>query len=351
MKKVFGAIFLIGIMTTILSGVGQAADKPHVIRIGCTGSNRPVPGNTFGILHQLRILEEEFKKDNIQIEWNIFKGAGPASNEALANGAVDFVTFGDLPSIIGRAQGKIKLLAIHETRRAAYTIVQPDSKAKTIADLKGKKWGVGYGGSGHLYWSKIVDKFGFKEKDFKAINFSSGDGKAAFLAKELDALNVGSDVVEYLALNQGKVIYGTDQAPELKGTAGLVVTDAFAKKYPEITYRFVKAYVRAAKIGSEPKNRDKTLALWSASGTPLSTYKAEYKDVPLALIINPVPDEYTISHLKDGIKFCKQKGIIRKEFAFEDWYDGSYLTRALKELKLEKYWPASDVNGKPTKRI
>jgi sulfonate transport system substrate-binding protein len=351
MNKIFRSLILTIIITSLLAGAGLAADKPQVIRIGCTGSNRPVPGNTFGILHQLRILEEEFKKDNIQVEWNIFKGAGPASNEALANGAVDFVTFGDLPSIIGRAQGKIKLLAIHETRRAAYTIVQPDSNAKTIADLKGKKWGVSYGTSSHLYFSRLLDKYGLKEKDFKAINFSSGDGKAAFLAKELDALNVGSDAAEFVSLGQAKILYGTDQAPELKGTAGLVVTEAFAKKYPEITYRFVKAYVRAAKIGSEPKNRDKTLKLWSASGTALSTYKAEYKDVPLSLIINPVPDEYTIDHLKDGIKFAKQKGIIRKEFAFEDWYDGSYLNRALKELKLEKYWPASDVNGKPTPRI
>jgi sulfonate transport system substrate-binding protein len=263
---------------------------------------------------------------------------------------VDFVTFGDLPSIIGRAQGKIKLLAIHETRRAAYTIVQPDSKAKTIADLKGKKWGVSYGTSSHLYFSRLLDKFGLKEKDFKAVNFTSGDGKAAFLAKELDALNVGGEVEEYVSLGQGKIIYGTNQAPELKGTAGLVVTDAFAKKYPEITYRFVKAYVRAAKLGSEPKNRDKTLNLWAATGTPLSTYKKEYENVPLALILNPIPDEYTIFHLKDGIKFSKEKGIIRKEFTFEDWYDGSYLNRALKELKLEKYWPASDVNGKPHPR-
>ena len=350
MRKIASVFLLIGIMTTLISGTALSADKPKVIRIGCTGSNRPIPGNAFGILYQLHLLEEEFKKDGIQVEWNVFKGAGPASNEALANDAVDFVTFGDLPSIIGRAQGKIKLLAIHETRRAAYTIVQPESKAKSIADLKGKKWGVSYGTSSHLYFSKLVDKFGFKESDFKPINFSSGDGKAAFLAKEIDALNVGSEVVDYLALNQGKVIYGTDKAPELKGTAGLVVTEAFAKKYPEITYRFVKTFVRAAKLGSEPANRENTLSLWAATGTPLSTYKKEYANIPLALILDPIPDEYTISHLKDGIKFSKEKGIIRKAFTFEEWYDGSYLNRALKELKLEKYWPASDINGKPTPR-
>jgi sulfonate transport system substrate-binding protein len=350
MKILARIILTLGMVATMLSGVGLAESKPTVIRIGCTGSNRPIPGNTFGILYQLRLLEEEFKKDNIKIEWNVFKGAGPASNEALANGAVDFVTFGDLPSIIGRAQGKIKLLAIHETRRAAYTIVQPDSKAKTINDLKGKKWGVGYGTSNHLYWSRLVDKFGLKEKDFKAINFSGSDGKAAFLAKEIDALNVGTDVYDYISLGQGKILYSTDQAPELKGTAGLVVTEQFAKKYPEITYRFVKTYVRAAKLGSEPKNRAKTLGLWSNTGTSLSSLKKEYNNVPLALILNPVPDEYTVSHLKDGIKFAAEKRIIRKSFDFDQWLDRSYLDRALKELKLEKYWPASDINGKPTPR-
>jgi len=350
MKTVFRALLTIGVLTTLLSGLGLAESKPKVIRIGCTGSNRPIPGNTFGILNQLGMLEAEFKKDNIKIEWNVFKGAGPASNEALANGAVDFVTFGDLPSIIGRAQGKIKFLAVHETRRAAYTIVQPDSKAKTIADLKGKKWGVSYGTAGHLYWSKLVDRAGLKEKDFKAVNFSGGDGKAAFLAKEIDALNVGTDVYDYISLGQAKVIYGTDQAPDLKGTAGLVVTEQFAKKYPEITYRFVKTYVRAAKLGSDPKNRAKTLTLWSNTGTSLSSLKKEYNKVPLALILDPVPDEYVISHLRDGIKFSKEKRIIRKDFDLNQWIDTSYLNRALKELKLEKYWPASDVNGTPTAR-
>jgi sulfonate transport system substrate-binding protein len=350
MKMLFRAILTIGILSTLLAGIGLAENKPSVIRIGATGSNRPIAGNTFGILQQLGMLEAEFKKDNIKIEWNVFKGAGPASNEALANKSVDFVTFGDLPSIIGRAQGSIKLLAIHETRRSAYTIVQPDSKAKTIADLKGKRWGIDYGTSSHLYWSRLVDRFGFKEKDFKAIEFAGGDGKAAFLAKEIDALNVGTDVYDYISLGQGKVIYGTDKAPDLMGTAGLVVTEEFAKKYPEITYRFVKTYVRAAKLASYPANRAKTLRLWSNTGTSLSAYKKNYNNVPLALIVNPVPDEYVISHLKDGVKFAKEKGVIRKEFDVDKWFDTSYLNRALKELKLEKYWPASDKNGKPTPR-
>jgi sulfonate transport system substrate-binding protein len=112
----------------------------------------------------------------------------------------------------------------------------------------------------------------------------------------------------------------------------------------------VKTYVRAAKLGSEPKNRAKTLALWSNTGSSLSSLKKEYENVPLALVLNPVPDEYVISHLKDGVKFSKQKGIIRKDFDVDKWIDTSYLNRALKELKLEKYWPASDVNGKPTPR-
>ena len=352
MKKVFAALLLIGIMTTALAGIGRAADKPATIRIGCTGSNKPIPGNVLGIVNQLGLLEEEFKKDGIKIEWNVFKGAGPASNEALANGTVDFVTFGDFPSIIGKAGGlKHKLVALNETRRSSYIVVQPDSKIAKIQDLRGKRVGLGKGGYTQLFFSRLLALHGLKEKDVKIINLQGGDAKAAFLAKQVEVIVTGSDAFDLRSLGQGKIIYSTKDSPEfLKSTAGLVVTDDFAKKYPDITKRFVKVFIRAAKIGSDEKNRGKILSLWSKSGNSLSSLKENYDGKPLNQINNPVFDEYTINHYKDAVKFCKENGIIRKAFDVDQWIDKSYQDAALKELKLERYWPKSDVNGNATKR-
>jgi sulfonate transport system substrate-binding protein len=352
MKKLSGALLLIGILTTSISGAALAADRPTAIRIGCTGSNKPIPGNILGIVFQLGMLETEFKKDGIKIEWNVFKGAGPASNEALANGTVDFVTFGDFPSIMGRAGGlKHRLVALNETRRSSYIVVQPDSKISRIEDLRGKKVGLGKGGFGQLFFSRLLALHGVNEKDVKEVNLQGGDAKAAFLAKQIEVLVTGSDALDFRSLGQGKIIYSTKDSPEfLKATAGLVVTDEFARKYPEITYRFVKTFIRAAKLASDEKNRAKTLSLWSKSGNSLSSLKEDFDGKDLKLVNNPVFDDYTIDHYKQAVKFCKENGIIRKSFDVDQWIDRSYQDRALKELKLGKYWPKSDVNGKPTPR-
>ena len=49
------------------------------------------------------LLEEEFKKDGIKIQWTFLRGAGPAVNELFANGLLDSSHLGDLPSVVGRA--------------------------------------------------------------------------------------------------------------------------------------------------------------------------------------------------------------------------------------------------------
>jgi sulfonate transport system substrate-binding protein len=54
------------------------------------------------IRHQ---LEEVFKPQGVEVQWQFFKGAGPAVNEALANRQLDFVYLGDLAAIIGKANG------------------------------------------------------------------------------------------------------------------------------------------------------------------------------------------------------------------------------------------------------
>ena len=61
------------------------ADAPSVIRIVFPGvgvGNRPVTGGSSASTMHLRgMLEEEFRKDGIQVTWSFLRGAGPATNE------------------------------------------------------------------------------------------------------------------------------------------------------------------------------------------------------------------------------------------------------------------------------
>ncbi|MFX6759751.1 TetR family transcriptional regulator, partial [Acinetobacter baumannii] len=69
--------------------------------------NRPFAGGSPAALaHAERSVEKELADlPGVKVDGSFFKGAGPAVNEAFANSQLDFALQGDLPSVIGRANG------------------------------------------------------------------------------------------------------------------------------------------------------------------------------------------------------------------------------------------------------
>ena len=134
----FTQVFISGVLLTAtwipsLQTVAAEA-KPTVIRLASplvgTG-NRPVPyGNYYATTQTLGLLEKEFQKDGIKVQWNNFKGAGPAINESYANGLVDITWLGDLPALIGKASRlDTKLIAIGGSEDNTYLAVPTGSTA------------------------------------------------------------------------------------------------------------------------------------------------------------------------------------------------------------------------------
>jgi hypothetical protein len=223
-----------------------AADAPKVIRIGLplvgTG-NRPVGGSwNFATVQIKGSLEQEFKADGIRIEWNNFKGAGPALNEAIANKLIDVFAIGDLPGIVGKASGlKTKLIAA-DNRRYAYAIAVPaDSPARSIEDLKGKKLAVFKGTAMQLGFGKFLSRHGLSEKDFKIINMDSNTATAALATKDVDALfTAPSQLYPLEDRGVAKVIYNERHDPAAandRGQAYVVATEDFEKAHPELLQR------------------------------------------------------------------------------------------------------------------
>lgn len=86
----------LGLTTLILAvfTLAAQAQNPATVRIGvATGGVGTPPrtgGSTTGIVNAQGLLEKEFERDGIQVQWIFFKGAGPAVNEALVNKQLDF---------------------------------------------------------------------------------------------------------------------------------------------------------------------------------------------------------------------------------------------------------------------
>lgn len=354
MKRFVTIAQLVLVVFLVVFSDTARADAPKVIRIGFAAvgiGNRPVVGgSSLSVVHGRGLLEEEFKRDNVKIQWSFFRGAGPAVNEAFANGLLDFALQGDLPSSIGRAGGlKTKILAGTAIRQHTYLAVPADSPITSLADLKGKKVAIFKGTNLQLAVAKILAGHGLSERDLRVINMDNATAKAALATKDIHAAFGGNDLLALRDQGIAKIIYSTKgQSPTYLRHAHLIVTEDFLNKYPDVTKRVVKVLVQAAHWVSESeKNPAPIYQLWAKSGVPFANYKEDHAGESLKVRSSPLFDEYLIGRYKSAVADAKRFGLIRSTFDVDSWIDQRFLREALKELNLEHYWPEFDVSGNP----
>ncbi len=345
---------LVALGLLLFNSPSARADAPSVIRVAYPGvgvGNRPVVGgNSATTMHLRGLLEDEFKKDGIQIEWSFLRGAGPAVNELYANGLVDFSLLGDLPSIIGRAGGlKTRVLAATGFRGNSYIFVPTGSSVQSVAELRGKKVAIFKGTNMQLSAAKILEKFGLKESDVRAINMDTATARAAMATGDVDA---AFGWTEYLSLrDQGvaRLLYHTttDDAAFYRH-ASFVGSEDFITRYPEHTKRVVKTLVLAAKwLSDQDANPAPVFQLWTRSGVTFANFKEDQGQNSLKVLSSPLLDEYFVSQYNTNIAEAKRFGLIRRTFQFEEWAEPRFLNEVLHELGLEGYWAPYGKDGKP----
>lgn len=328
-------------------------DKPAVIRIGVAATGvggRPfVGGGSFSTAHVNQYLEKEFEKDDIKVEWQFFKNAGPAVNEAYSSNHLDFAWQGDLPQLIGKAGGlKVKYILGGGRRGNLYLAARKDSTANSIEDIKGRKVGLHKGTCLQLGVARLLADHGLKEKDLKIYNMDYLTSATALGNGELE-LTFGLYNLYFLR-DQGlaKLIYtGKDDGGKYGCAGGFTVTETFAGKYPEITQRVVNTLVRAAQWTVEEPNREQVYEIWAKSGIPLQHFKEDWDGQDWKQKLSPLIDDYLVNSYRVSFEDAKKFGLVRGKFDYGAYFDRSYLDKALAELKLQGYWKEEDAAGKP----
>jgi len=332
-------------------GARAAEARPQVIRISFPGAGtggRPIVGGSFPAnSHLQRAIDEEFKADGIRVEWKHFPGAGPALNESFANGLTDFAFgHGDLPLIVGRSTGlKHKVLMSAGRGGDSYFVVPAGSTAKSLTDLKGKRIATFKGTAGQLTTYRFFERFGLSDKDFKVISLDSDSTLAALSTGDIDGTVRAPFDVE--ARGVAHRIHEILNDPYITRPSTVWVGEEFEKKYPEVVQRVVTRLVKVAQWSTLEANREKQLQLWATSGTAYVDYQKGWESTKdLRDRINPLLDDYYQASIRNSIEEAKKYKLVRRDVAFDGWLEPRYLNNALKDLKLEDYWPQQAADGK-----
>jgi sulfonate transport system substrate-binding protein len=361
-RRHFNAALAVGLAAPALIGLSSAAraadgGKPATIRIGFPGAGtggRPLPstGYTANVVFRNE-LEQEFAADGIKIEWKYYVGAGPALNEAYANGLLDFCFgHGDLPLIVGRSTGlKHKILMSSGRGGDTYFVTPATSTAKAVSDLKGKTLSVQKGTAGQLQMYRFLAKYGVTEpeKEFRIISQIRDDRVAALATGDIAGAIETPFGLE--ARGVAKRLAEVFDDPFINVPGSVWVGEAFEQKYPDLVQRIVNRLVKVAHWSTQEANRETQYQLWTRSG--VNTY-IDNKQVwgrvkDLRARINPLLDEYYVTSIQRSIEEIKKYRLTRREVAFEGWLEPKYLNNALREQKLETYWPTQDAAGKFTR--
>lgn len=160
----------------------ENAAQENTIRIGYQ-KNGPLL-----IVKELGTLEKRLKDLGLKVEWYEFQ-AGPALQEALNTGSIDFGRSGDSPPIFAQASGSdLKYVAAGKSKfQGSGILVKEDSAIQSIEDLKGKKIGFAKGSSSHYLLVKALQKAGLAYSDIEPAYLSPGDARIAFEQGDIDA--------------------------------------------------------------------------------------------------------------------------------------------------------------------
>jgi len=336
-----GLAFMFGLLTD------ANADPAKEVRIATVAYN--VNGKIgfngmAAIVEEQGWLKEELKKQGVTLTWVpvTAQSVGVTINEGFANKSIDFAGYGDLPSIILNSGGIETRLVVPGGRgNNVYLVVPPNSTAKTLADLKGKRIALHRGRPWEIAFARYVAASGFKFSDFKISNLNPGAGAAALAAGNVDAFVTLSDAYQLEDKKVGKIIWSTKSAAQdWKMRAELWGAKDFIAQNPVITQIIATAYVRAVYWTSQEEHLDDYLKIANQNGQPENVFRREYSNdsVPWKIRWSPLFDDLVLDHYANVAQYSRQANLIRKDVNTKQLFDARFLNAAIKELKLEGYW-------------
>ena len=230
-----------------------------------------------------------YKEKNLDVEITQFRG-GPATQEALASGAIDISTIAPGAAALAIAKGvqeKIVALSVPPTPQGWYILVPASSTIKSMADLNGKNVGVTQKGSLTDFWvQRAATKAGIT---VQTIPLGAPAVMPALKANQVDAAILWP-VFSYKGLADGdfRSIDDLGATFEPSVSEGWAATNDIIEKRPDVLRRWLEANA-------------KTLAYMKSHEDWSITFLKHYFDEQDDRVIKLVYDDFIKNISPDGV--------------------------------------------------
>jgi sulfonate transport system substrate-binding protein len=195
------------------------------------------------VLKNQRLLEKEFEKDGIKIQWVQSLGSNKAL-EFLNAGSLDLGSTAGAAALVGKINGNpIKSIYVYSRPEWATLVTHPDTGIKTVADLKGKRVAATRGTDPHIFLIRALQEAGLSEKNITLVLLQHGDGKAALIRGDVDAWAGLDPLTASAEIENGAILFHRNKEANSWGV--LNVRETFAKDHPDAVKRVLAAYEQA----------------------------------------------------------------------------------------------------------
>jgi len=235
------------------------------------------------VLKEKGWIEEEFKKDGIEIRWVQSHGSNKAL-EFLNAGALEFGSSAGSAALLAKINGNpIQSIYIYSKPEWTALVTRPNSGIKTVADLKGKRVAVTRGTDPYIFLLRALAGVNLSEKDIRPVLVQHADGRTALERGDVDAWAGLDPMMAETELEKGSVLFYRNADANTYGV--LNVREAFAKEHPELVIRVLRQYERGRKwSAANPAELRDILAKAARLSGPVAAKQLERTDLSDPLI-------------------------------------------------------------------
>ena len=266
-------------LVILFAGVSPAVSQPV---------RGAFPSPSIQILPMMVGAERGFyKREGLDMELIFVRGASTAVQALLAN-QIQFI-FSVGPQMPAVWEGNDIMLLAQQVGRPTFSlVVTPD--IQKIADLKGKKIGVTFGGSTAAGTKALLELNKINsDKDVEYISLPGNEPKIAAMKQGIISAALLAPPADYLAMKAGMKRL-LSLADVFKDTAftGLAATARTIKENPQMVKRMVRAIVRSV-IHTRDNPEDALQVAMKRLGMERDAAQDAYQMIREALV--PVPTE------------------------------------------------------------